>query len=85
MRLISRFSSNFKVPTFMFFMDLHDNVVHCFLNGSFFFGASDFGHVDDIVVDAGYRGKGYGLRLMQRLIMDGQRHGYGEIIVDLSV
>jgi glucosamine-phosphate N-acetyltransferase len=52
------------------------------LERKFFFGGSYFGHVEDIVIDAGYRGKGYGLKLMQCLITDARKHDCARIVLD---
>jgi glucosamine-phosphate N-acetyltransferase len=52
------------------------------LERKFFFGGSYFGHVEDVVVDAAYRGRGYGLKLMQWLIADAQRYGCARMVLD---
>jgi glucosamine-phosphate N-acetyltransferase len=52
------------------------------LERKFFFGGTYFGHVEDIVVDEAFRGRGYGLKLMQHLIADARANDCARMVLD---
>jgi glucosamine-phosphate N-acetyltransferase len=52
------------------------------LERKFFFGGTYFGHVEDVVVDVNYRGKGYGMKLMELLIDDARRFDCARMVLD---
>ena len=52
------------------------------LERKFFFKGSYFGHIEDIVVDEKYRGKGYGRQLMIRLVEDAKEYNCARCVLD---
>ncbi|OHT09514.1 putative glucosamine 6-phosphate N-acetyltransferase 2 [Tritrichomonas foetus] len=48
----------------------------------FFFNGSNFGHIEDIVVDSSLRGTGVGKKLIDRLIEDGKESKCIRLVLD---
>ena len=52
------------------------------LERKFFFNGRNFGHIEDIVVDNKWRGKGVGKKLIDELINDGKENGCIRLVLD---
>jgi glucosamine-phosphate N-acetyltransferase len=52
------------------------------LERKLYYGGCYFGHIEDVVVDEGYRGKGIGLKLIKWLIEDAKSNNCALIVLD---
>lgn len=75
-----------KTPQKHVFVSEHNGKIVCsgtlLLERKFFFNGANFGHIEDIVVDKSWRGKGVGLQLIEKLKEDGKENNCVRLVLD---